>query len=215
MMTVKTFQCNMLQENTYILHDESGEAVVIDCGAYYPEERKAIVAYLRQNQLKPVHVLCTHGHLDHLFGNDTLYDEFALKPEVHAADESLASDLAGQARDIFGMYYSYATPPLGRLLGDGDLVGFGKHWLQVIHTPGHSPGGVVYYCAEEKTAFSGDTLFRMSVGRTDLKGGSWTDLMNSLREKLAALPAETVVYPGHGPKTTIADEMKMNPYLMH
>ena len=214
MIILKTFRFNMLQENTYVLHCPSSlQAVVIDCGACYPEERQAIVAYLRDHHLQLVHVLCTHGHLDHLFGNDTLQAEFGLKPEVHAADEFLATDLVGQARDMFGIDYPFPKPPLGRLLSDGDTITFGDNQLRVLHTPGHSPGGVTFYCAEERMAFTGDTLFRMSVGRTDLAQGSWPQLMTSLHDVLAQLPPDTTVYPGHGSPTTIGDELRVNPYM--
>ena len=112
-----------------------------------------------------------------------------------------------------GIGYSRQSPPVGTLLADGDVITFGTHRLQVIHTPGHSLGGLCFYCAEEKVVFTGDTLFRMSVGRTDLPGGSWQELAQSLAATLAALPHDTMAYPGHGPRTLIADEVRMNPYL--
>lgn len=213
MMNIRTFVCNMLQENCYIVSDDSGEAVVIDCGAFFEHERQAIVAYLREQRLTLRHVLCTHGHFDHVFGNDTLYAEFAIKPEIHADDLFLVEDIAQQYRDLTGLAYSHPTPPIGTLLTDGATVTFGNHSLSVIHTPGHSPGGVVFHCPKEHVAFTGDTLFRMSVGRTDLARGSWPQLMQSLQQRVALLPADTTVYPGHGPITTIADEQQFNPYL--
>ena len=214
-MTIKTFEFNMLQENTYVVSDGTRECVIIDCGAYYPEERKAIVNYINAEQLKPVHLLCTHGHLDHCFGNNTIYDAFGLKPELHVADEFLAADLAYQASDFFGMDYSYPTPPIGRFLADGDTITFGSHSLKVLHTPGHTPGGIVFYCDEEHIAFTGDTLFRMSIGRTDFKGSSWQDMLQSLRTVIATLPDNTIVLSGHGPRTTIGEEKRSNPYLQN
>jgi glyoxylase-like metal-dependent hydrolase (beta-lactamase superfamily II) len=213
MINIKTFSCNMLQENTYVVSDETLQAVVIDYGAFYPEERQAIVDYLRNNQLRPVHLLCTHGHLDHCFGNDTIYDAFGLKPELHAEDEFLAADLTKQAADMFGMPYNRPTPPIGRFLSDGDRISFGSHELRVLHTPGHTPGGVSFYCEAEKVLFTGDTLFRMSVGRTDFERSSWQQLLSSLRHVISPLPDDTTVYCGHGPKTTVGDERKANPYL--
>lgn len=213
MLSIKTFCFNMLQENTYVVSDETSQCVVIDCGAYYDEERSAIVDYIREHKLQPVHLLCTHGHLDHCFGCDTVYDVFGLKPELHAADEFLAKDLAQQAAGFFGMHYKHPTPPLGHLLSDGEKVLFGNHQLKVLHTPGHTPGGVCYYCEEEKTLFTGDTLFRMSIGRTDFEGSSWESMLQSLRTVIAHLPADTIVYSGHGPQTTIGDELRENPYL--
>jgi glyoxylase-like metal-dependent hydrolase (beta-lactamase superfamily II) len=211
-MNIKSFEFNLLQENCYVVSDDTQEAIIIDCGAYFESDRKAIIDYLRNMKLKPVHLLCTHGHFDHAFGNNTIYEEFGLKPEIHADDASLIEDLVRQCSD-FGIPYAWVTPPLGHLLTDGETITFGHHQLKVLHTPGHSKGSVIFYCQEEGIAFSGDTLFRMGVGRTDLAGGSWKELMQSLQTKIALLPANTVVYPGHGPKTTIGEEVSMNPYF--
>ena len=203
----------MLQENTYVVSDDSHECVVIDCGAYYDGERQAVVSYINDNGLTLRHVLCTHGHFDHCFGNDTLQKAFGLLPELHADDEFLARDLSEQAARMFGLPYNRPTPPIGRFLADGDIISFGNHRLQVLHTPGHSPGGVCFYCEEEKTIFTGDTLFRMSIGRTDFEGSSWEAMLHSLRTVIAALPDDVTAYPGHGPRTTIGEEKLMNPYL--
>ena len=213
MLNIKTFCCNMLEENTYVVSDDSRECVVIDCGAYYDSERQAVVSYINDNGLTLRHVLCTHGHFDHCFGNDTLQDAFGLLPELHAGDEFLARDLSYQASSMFGVPYDRPTPPIGRFLADGDIVSFGSHRLQVLHTPGHSPGGICFYCEEEKIIFTGDTLFRMSIGRTDFEGSSWEAMLHSLRTVIASLPNDTKAYPGHGPHTTIGEEKLMNPYL--
>lgn len=213
-MNILIFQVNPLQENCYVVSDETQEAVIIDCGALYDTERAAIVNYLKSHSLKPVHLLCTHGHFDHAFGNDTIYAEYGLKPEIHANDADMIADLAKQCDEMgMGIGFKNPSPPIGRLLADGDLITFGNHQLQVIHTPGHSKGGACFYCKEENKVFTGDTLFKMSVGRTDLPGGSWEQLMDSLATRIAVLPQETTVYPGHGPTTTIQEEMRFNPYL--
>lgn len=213
MIHIKTFQCNMLQENCYVAYDDTLEAVVIDCGAYFDEERQAIPQFIRNQGLTLCHVLCTHGHLDHCFGNDTLYDEFGIKPCVHSEDEFLMKDLAQQASGFFGMDYDHPTPPIGHYLSDGETISFGSHQLKVIHTPGHTPGGVTFYCPEETVAFSGDTLFRMSVGRTDFERSSWKDLVESLHRLKRELPDNVTVYCGHGPVTRMIDEKQMNPYI--
>ena len=213
MLNVRTFQCNMLQENCYVVYDDTREAVVIDCGAYYDSERKAIAAFVRDEGLQLRHVLATHGHLDHCFGNDTLYAEFGLGPEVHAADAFLMVDLAHQAADFFGMNYTHPTPPIARFLSPGEEIAFGTHRLQVVHTPGHTPGGCTFWCTAEQMAFTGDTLFRMSIGRTDFEKGSWDDMLQSLQLLARLLPPQTVVFPGHGPQTVMSDEVAMNPYL--
>ncbi len=214
MLGIKTFVCNMLQENSYVVSDETKECVIIDCGAYYDAERQAIVDYIKENGLVPRHLLCTHGHLDHCFGNDAIFEAFQLKPELHAEDEFLAKDLSQQAADFFGIPYHRPTPPIGHFLEKGEKVSFGSHAFTVLHTPGHTPGGICFYCEEEKTVFTGDTLFRMSVGRTDFERGSWEALLNSLRNVMSKLPDDTEVYCGHGPKTLMGEEKAMNPYLI-
>lgn len=211
MINVKRFECNMLQENCYVVSDESHEAVIIDCGAFYDEERMAIIRYIRENQLTPVRLLCTHGHFDHNFGNDTIFETFGLKPEVAVDDEGMMN-LKHQVEEMLGTDYNHEVPPVGRLLTAGDNINFGSHLLTVIPTPGHTRGSVTFYCETENAAFTGDTLFRMSIGRTDFEGGSWTDMQCSLK-KLSKLPASTVIYAGHGETTTIADEVRYNPYM--
>lgn len=213
MITVKRFTCNVLAENCYVVSDESHEAVIIDCGVMYQEEGIAITQYIRDNGLHPVHLLCTHGHFDHCMGNGLIYREFGLKPEAHTGDQFLMETMQQQTTDILGVALPMEVPPVGRYLTDKDAITFGSHTLRILHTPGHTPGGVTYYCKEEGIAFSGDTLFRMSIGRTDFDGGSYEQIVHSLREVLAVLPPDTKVYPGHGPETTIADEIRYNPYM--
>lgn len=213
MITVKRFTCNVLAENCYVVSDESHEAVIIDCGVMYQEEGIAITQYIRDNGLHPVHLLCTHGHFDHCMGNGLIYREFGLKPEAHIGDQFLMETMQQQTTDILGVALPMEVPPVGRYFTDKDTITFGSHTLRILHTPGHTPGGVTYYCKEEGIAFSGDTLFRMSIGRTDFDGGSYEQIVHSLREVLAVLPPDTKVYPGHGPETTIADEIRYNPYM--
>ena len=213
MINIQRFEVNPLQENCYVVSDDSRECVIIDCGAYYDEESIAIDNYLRKQQLKPVHLLATHGHLDHNFGNAHLFRQYGLKVEICAGDQQLVERLPQQAAALFGMEISDDQPPVGRLLNDGDSITFGQHTLQVIQTPGHSHGSCLFYCKEEGVVFSGDTLFRMSIGRTDFPEGSWQQMEQSLAKIAGTLPKDTVVYPGHGPQTTIADELQYNPYL--
>ena len=213
MFHIKKLVCNPLEENCYVVSDETKECVIIDCGAYYPEEFDALEAYLRDQQLKPVHLLATHGHLDHNFGNVRLFHAYGLKVEICGEDQQLVEQLPEQAKNLFGMTMSEECPQVGRLLKDGDEITFGSHTLCVLHTPGHSHGSCLYYCAEEKTVFTGDTLFRMSIGRTDFAEGSWAEMEQSLKNVVAKLPKETTVLAGHGPQSTIADELQYNPYL--
>ena len=202
-----------MQENCYVVSDESRECVIIDCGAFYEDEKNAIRQYITNAQLKPVHLLATHGHLDHNFGNAYIFSHYGLKVEIHRDDQQLVENLPKQASDLFGIQIDEEQPLVGRLLTDGDTITFGSHVLQVLHTPGHSHGSCLYYCKAENIVFSGDTLFRMSIGRTDFAEGNWAKMEYSLRHVVAALPPETQVLSGHGPKTTIADELRYNPYL--
>lgn len=202
----------MLQENCYVVSDETGECVIIDCGAFYEEERRAIVDYIQGNSLQLKHLLCTHGHLDHNFGNNTIYETFALAPEVSEGDAKMLRHLERQAESFYGMQLNYEMPRIGKILSEEEPVTFGTHTWKVIATPGHSRGSVCFYDEEEHVLFSGDTLFHCSIGRTDFEGGSMLQIIQSLR-MLAQLPDETTVYSGHGPMTTIGDELRMNPYM--
>ena len=213
MLNVKTFTCNLLSENTYVVSDETLECVIIDCGIYFDEERTALTQYIDSNGVKPVHLLATHGHFDHNFGIDTIYNQYGLQVEVSAEDESLISNLPKQFQDMVGAPLRRTYPPVGRLFINDDVIRFGSHELRVLKTPGHTPGGVVFYCEAEHVAFTGDTLFYMSIGRTDFEGGSYDEMMDSLFGVIAKLPANTIIYSGHGPKTTIAQELQYNPYL--
>lgn len=213
MLTVKCFTCNMLSENCYVVSDESRDCVIIDCGAYYPEEGQAIVGYIRQQQLTPRHLLCTHGHFDHCMGNGYIFRAFGLKPRAHQDDSFLMEKMERQTSDILGIPIHLDVPPVGSYLTDSDTITFGSHTWQILHTPGHTPGGIVFYDADEHIAFSGDTLFRMSIGRTDFERGSYADMITSLHMLATQLPADTKIYAGHGPETTMADEIRYNPYL--
>ena len=188
MLNIKRFNCNMLSENCYVVSDQSRECVIIDCGAYYPEEAQAIIGYI--------------------------YRTFGLKPEAHTDDEFLMVKMQQQTTDILGVSIQLDVPPMGRYLTTADVIIFGSHRLTILHTPGHTPGGIIFYCREEHTAFSGDTLFRMSIGRTDFERGSYQQMMQSLTNVVAKLPPQTIIYPGHGPQTTIAEELRYNPYLL-
>lgn len=213
MISIKTFAFNLLQENTYVVSDDTLECVIIDCGAYYDDERRVITDYISSQGLKPVRLLATHGHWDHNLGIDTIYQAYGLRVEAAKEDDFIISDIPHNFQSIIGAPLRREYPAVGRFFTPDEVIRFGHHSLQVLKTPGHSPGSVVFYCAEEHTAFTGDTLFRMSVGRTDFEGGSYTQLMSSLTNVLAKLPADTVILPGHGSQSTIADELRYNPYL--
>ena len=212
MITIKTFPCNQLQENTYVVSDDTRECVIIDCGAYFEEEFQAIQNYIETQQLKPVHLLATHGHFDHNFGNNFIFETYGLKVEISADDAYLINDLPGQFESMIGFPLRRQYPEVGHYFEAGETISFGHHTFEILKTPGHTPGGVTFYNKEEGIAFTGD-LFRMSIGRTDFDRGSYEDMMNSLLNVIAKLPSDTVVYSGHGPKTTLAEELQYNPYL--
>ena len=212
MLKIQRFVCNMLQENCYVVSDETQECVIVDCGAYYPEEKTAILEYISSNHLTPKHLIATHGHLDHNFGNKFVFDHFGLQVELHRDDQEFISCYEEQAEKFFQLTAVDPLPPVGRLLSGNDVISFGSHQFTILETPGHSQGGVFYYCEEEKVCFSGDSLFQGSIGRTDLSGGSMFMLIQSLRT-ISQLPDETVVLPGHGPKTTIGMEVATNPFI--
>ena len=202
----------MLQENCYVVSDETKECVIIDCGAVYPEERNAICHYIQEEGLRATHLLATHGHLDHNWGNISLFEELGLKVEARNEDAFLIEHLGKQASELFGLQLNEKEAPIGHYFADNEQISFGSHAFTILHTPGHTPGSCVFYCADENVAFTGDTLFRMSVGRTDFEGGSWKEMARSL-QLLAKLPANTIIYSGHGPQTTIKDELEYSPYF--
>lgn len=212
MLTIKKFEVNPIQENCYVVSDETKECMIVDCGAYYPEEQQAISNYIVENGLKPVLCVLTHGHFDHVFGVKYICDRYNLKPVLNKKDEELFLSFKEQLK-LFGLQEMEGDmPQVGTYVKDKDTVSFGNHTFSVIETPGHTRGSVFYYCEDEKVAFSGDTLFKGSIGRTDLPGGSMFQIIQSLR-MITQLPDEVKVYSGHGAETTIGLELASNPYL--
>ena len=211
MIEIKAIECNMLAENCYIVSDETKECMIVDCGAYGPAEQQAISKYITDNELKPVLYVLTHGHFDHILGSKWLCETYNLQPVICERDAELYKTFRTDCQ-TFGFTVDYDLPAIGRCLNDGNEVSFGSHTFKAINTPGHTKGGMCYYCADENVMFTGDTLFRNSIGRTDFPGGSMFQIIQSLR-MLMQLPDETEVYPGHGPKTSIGYEGASNPYL--
>ncbi len=212
MLNIKRFVVNPLQENCYVVSDETKECVIIDCGAYYPEEGESIIRYINENDLRPVHLLQTHGHLDHCCGNDFIFNAFGLKPEVHLNDQPIMDNLEKMSQLIYGTPLKEGLPPVGKYFTEQDKISFGSHTFDILETPGHSRGSVFFICPEEQVAFSGDTLFRGSIGRTDFDGGSMFQIIQSLR-MVCQLDDTLKVYPGHGHDTSIGYECAHNMYL--
>ena len=213
MVHIRHFAVNMLQENCYILSDDTGEAIIVDCGAYFDEEYAAIKVYIKGKGLRPVHHLLTHGHFDHVFGAKWLETTYGLRPEMAATDVDTYLMQPQQIERFLHRPFPLDLPDPGTTFTDGSTLRFGSHTLNVIATPGHTAGGVCFYCKEEDILLSGDSLFRSSIGRCDFPGSDGEMLVRTLREKILTLPPATRVLPGHGPDTTIAFERNHNPYL--
>ena len=212
-MRIKTFITNPIQENTYLLIDEaSKKCVVVDAGILYDYEEREFSTYLETNGLQLVAALNTHLHLDHCFGNDFLYKKYGIKAKADKKEESNLNMLKSYAQ-VFGIPYHGDIQELDSYLNDGDEITFGETTLRVISVPGHSAGGLGFYNEKDGILIIGDSLFKGSIGRTDLPGGDYATLISSLTKKIMTLPEETKVYPGHGPSTTIAEEKIYNPYL--
>lgn len=209
-MVVKSFTVNSFQENTYICH-HGGEAAIIDPGFSNAFERQDAVKYLSDNDLSVAHLLLTHAHIDHIIDCAYWADSTGLPFEMHEEDVPLLAASEQQAM-MFGV--RMATPPEpGRLLDEGDVIAMGDAQWQILHTPGHSPGSICFVDHEHGFVIGGDVLFAGSIGRTDLWKGSMGVLLGSIQTKLLTLPDETIVYPGHGPETTIGRERETNPFL--
>lgn len=208
-MNIQRFIVNPFQEVCYVVHGLKGwpmeHCLLIDCGAYYPEEEAAIERYITGQGLQPIAHLLTHGHLDHCFGARWVWETWGLRPIMHEADSSLLHDMEQQAA-MFGIPLQKA--PMREHLPLSSLPAGIRH----IHTPGHTQGSVCYLFAEESALFSGDTLFAGGVGRTDLPGGNWGQLQNSLGTLMQLAPG-TLVFPGHGGQTSIEREQDENPYI--
>ena len=203
-MTIKIFTFNPIQENTYVVHDETGEAIVIDAGCYFDEEKKKLKSYIDEQELTLKRVLNTHLHFDHQFGNKFLFETYGILPEAHPADEFLLQGVVAKAM-IYGFPIQEDAQKIGNYLSEHQEIKFGNTLLRCILISGHSPGHLVFYNEKEHILFGGDVLFRGSIGRTDLERGDHATLIKNITEKLLVLPDQTVVYPGHGPATTIGD----------
>ncbi len=211
MIEVHSFTFNPFAENTYIL--SSGEDCwIIDPGMYEGKEVYDFSDYIKSKNLTPSRLLLTHGHIDHILGNLEVYEEFGLKPWMHEADLPFLVNVREMARQ-FGMPMVHQSPdPEGYLTEESSLE-LGEEKIEIFHTPGHSPGSLSFYIPSIKSVISGDVLFRESIGRTDLPLCVEQDLYDSIRQKLYTLPDDTIVYPGHGPTTTIGYEKKNNPFV--
>lgn len=213
-MQIKTFEFNPLGVNTYVLSDETGECVVIDPASFYPDEREQLVNYLLDNELRIKYILNTHLHFDHIFGINLLVERFGTKVLCHSDDLFLLNNIDKQM-EAFGLSgdRSDFKPDIDEYLTDNQIILFGNQSIRVFYTPGHSPGSVSFFHESQGCVFCGDLLFYAGVGRTDLPGGSYEQLSDSIQSRIFTLPDSTVVYPGHGPSTTVGFEKRNNPFI--
>jgi len=200
-----------IQVNTYIVEGDNGGCIIIDCGCYGSTEEKRLEDFLAARGLKPDLLINTHCHLDHVFGNAFMLERYGLRSWFHEGDRYNHTTAPKHAL-MFGLAMEAPPEPAGYLV-DGEVVSAAGLSFQVIAVPGHSPGGIAFYSENDGVIFTGDALFAGSIGRSDLPGGNHEQLMTNIRTRLFSLPPGTVVYPGHGPETTVGEEMRSNPYF--
>lgn len=211
MLSVHKFTFNPIQENTYVLYAENGDCCIIDPGCYFDEERNELVRFIQSKNLKPVYLLNTHCHLDHVFGNKFVSDTWQLPLYLHETEKMVLS-FAPKSADMYGLPFENYNGEM-KWLNPGDIIKIGDNELKVLFTPGHSPGSVSFYNEKDGYVISGDVLFSGSIGRTDLPGGDYDQLEHSIKTELYTLPDETKVYSGHGGGTSIGFEKRNNPFV--
>ena len=211
-MKIKRFVFNPFQENTFVLYDKSKECVIIDPGCYEKEEEVELESFISENGLNPVALLNTHCHIDHILGNQFVADKWGVELQMHKKDLPLLEN-AGEISKMYGFENYYGSPYPKRFLEDGNIFSFGESELEVLFTPGHAPGHICFYSEENNLIISGDVIFQMSIGRTDLPFGDYDTLIKSITKKIFLLPGETQIYCGHGPNTVLSYEREHNPFL--
>lgn len=211
MLQVKRFVFNPIQENTYVVYDETKKCAIIDPGCYAREEKDELSQFIKAEGLDPVALLFTHCHVDHVLGAGYVVETYKLTAQCHTLEVPVMRAVPSYSGN-YGLYVN-DIPEQYDLLEPGSTITIGNTTFSILFTPGHSPGSVCFYSQEEATLISGDVLFRGSIGRTDLPGGDFDTLMRSIKHQLFTLPADTVVYSGHGEKTTIGFEMQKNPFI--
>jgi hydroxyacylglutathione hydrolase len=212
MITIKTFVFNAFQENTYLLFDHTKSCKVFDPGMNSINEKDEFDQFLITHSLKLEAIINTHCHVDHILGCKYLKEKYNLPFYIHRQEMPLL-EKAQLYGEFFGIEIEPPPSP-DHFISEDDTLAIGKSELKVIHVPGHSEGSIAFYCAPEKLLITGDVLFRGSIGRTDLPGGDFTTLIENIRSKIMTLPSDTLVFPGHGPTTTIDSEKKTNPFIV-
>lgn len=210
MIQIQPFVFNPLQENTYVLFDETKECVIIDPGCYTREEQDELSNFIQNQQLKVIMLLNTHCHVDHVLGNAYVKEKYKTRLLIPAKEKATLLAVKAYAPS-YGFYQYQETDPDG-FLEEEDVIKFGHQTLRVLFVPGHAPGHVAFYHEKDKSVIAGDVLFYNSIGRTDLPGGDFDTLIESIHRKLFSLPDDVKVFPGHGPATTIGFEKRTNPF---
>lgn len=211
MTQVAKFTFSPFSENTYILYDDTKDCVIIDPGCYDARERKQLTDFIESASLKPVKLINTHCHLDHVFGNHFVHEKYGLLPECHEG-ELVVLEYAKISANQYGVAMETSPKPQ-HLIQEGDIISFGNSQLKAILVPGHSPASLCFYNEAANFVIAGDALFHESIGRTDLPGGNHSLLLQSIKEKLFTLPDDTRVYSGHGSETSIGHEKVHNPFV--
>ena len=203
----------MFGENTYIVIDsDTKDCIIIDPGMMTPAEVSAVDNFIEEKKLKVNIILLTHLHIDHAMGVNHLKEKYGVEVYANEKDAILGARIAEQIQ-LFHLPITLGKVTIDQYLNEKDAITFGGLQLTAISTPGHSPGSLSYYNSDKKIVFTGDALFKQSIGRTDLPGGDYATLINSITEKILTLPESTIICPGHGPTTTVKDEKKFNPYV--
>lgn len=211
MIQIQSFVCNPYQENTYLLYDDEKNCAIIDPGMYGQDEENEVSDFIEHRQLIPRILLNTHCHIDHVLGNRYIADRYQLLPQFHEGELPSLIEVQNYAPQ---MGFRYEISPIAEtFLPDSGMVRFGENSMEIIFAPGHSPAHVCFYHKGQGFLIGGDVLFSGSIGRTDLPGGNHQQLMHSIRNAIYTLPPETIVYPGHGPTTTIGFEKENNPFI--
>jgi hydroxyacylglutathione hydrolase len=210
MIHIETLTFNPLQENTYIVYDEAGDCMIVDPGCYEAYEQKELTDFIAKKKLTVRLLVNTHGHIDHVLGNYFVKETYKVPFEIFHLDAATLQAVGAYAPN-YG-FFQYTPATADRLLKEGDAVIVGSMKFDILFVPGHAPGHIAFVNTAEKICLSGDVLFRSSIGRADLPGGNYDTLIHSIKTKLFLLPDDTIVYPGHGPTTTIQFEKKHNPY---
>ncbi|MDA0315484.1 MAG: MBL fold metallo-hydrolase [Bacteroidetes bacterium] len=211
MLHIKCFTFNPFQENTYLLYDEEGTAALIDPGCYTQEERRELEAFMIEEGLQVTQLLNTHCHIDHVLGNAWAIDRFQVSLQIHALEVAVLKSVEVYAPN-YG-FLDYVPSTASSFLVEGQEIQIGNELLRCLFVPGHAPGHLVFYHKASKRCIAGDTLFRGSIGRTDLPGGDPSLLLEKIKSQLFVLPEETLIFPGHGPETSIGYEKKNNPFV--